>query len=534
MQKFSKNLLLTLLVALVPFSISPWFESSRAFSSAPLSAAITQVGNGASTDSMDIPIWFNVSGGSSNTFNDCKSYFESSPDLRINIFANGEKYPFSGPISTWLPFISTTSVNPTTLSCFIDPAPFGFNPVWPFTNSSVSLEVSIVSGLSTLSTKTLTLYDSISAEPKIQIDTPSRGSNVSGDFDITFEAINPSSIYKLISTSFYRYPGLVSPCVGVSGRQLGPIGKTVERVSSQGGYFVTLLNDHDIHIKSLEKGNFTYCLFQTYQSNLHSDSTDTNITSINLNIDSPTPILSLDYKDPLFKSLDIPPYSISLSCPASITYSQPTYKCTVTATPSKTINLPFLNPSTNVTVTGVVPVELCIAKMYPLDGFCNYGPLDVSLDVPLGTSVPVNIKNFTGSSGYTSVDILSNPNAVGEKYYAWGSKNSAPKTSVKKPTSTVNIMNRLNAAGSLRWAADISTIPSRMTSYGFIGDYLTSGCGVWEFSSYANVLKASKDGIFPENPIIIGSDSKTKHGLAILSSRSTSTCALVVRKVAGF
>jgi len=497
----------------------------------PINASITQLGNGTSTTSMDVPVYFDVSGGTSSTYADCKSFFETKPDLDILLEANGGTVLFNGPISTWLPFITTTSVSPASLSCYIDPAPFGFNPVWPFASSSVLLNVKIYSGQNSLTEKSIPLYDSIAAQPKIQIDSPARGSSVNGDFDITFTAFNPSSNYTLISTSLARYGGLVSPCPKDGGFDLREVGQTSERLYSTTGYFATLINDHVVHISSLNSGNVTYCVFQTYKFGSETFSTDP--VGINVNMVSPISNLSLDYHDLFFKPLNILPYTVSLSCPSTITYKQPTFQCVIKAAANTSITLGYLSNSTHLNVTGDVKVELCVAKQYPVDGFCNYGPLDVFVTIPLGKSVPVQVKNYSGSTGYTSVDISADPNAVGKKFYGWGSKTISP-TNSKSTSTNVNILNRLNAAGSLKWTRDIASVPIGLSRYGFIGDYLTSQCGVWEFSNYSNLLKATQDGIFPESPIIVGTDSKTKHGIAILSPHSTTPCALVVRRVSGF
>jgi hypothetical protein len=456
----------------------------------PLAVEIISLGSG--TSILDVAtVTFRVAGGTSTSYQTCASYLEAVPDIKIGFSVDGKAGIQNDPVYVFNP--QTLELKPTYMICSIGIAPLNyFGYQWKFPTSSVTLSATIYNSNLILATKSIIMVDRNSVLPLVNITSPLRGSDTSGDITMTLSHDNSDT---WIPTK--TYVGAIlngnGNCFSYhldTASALGPIGSTIWVQATFAAWslrvLVTNTSLNSIRYRFLQKGVYTLCVTEDYVYSNDKSRTARADKSVIINVTEPVKTLAFDHRDPFLEGVEQFENLVktTLSCPANISSASSTFQCTLLAngilSSGARSNL-YLTSATTLEVTGYMNYTVCVLKSsLQHGGYCSndshlipdYFSDIYPVSVTLGEKKKIEVKNYLKTTGYTAVQIeISDPQlgAADAQTYSYQASNYQANQQ-KRASAPPSSASRKQIAASIRGAmlTKCQVLPSGFARYSII------------------------------------------------------------------
>lgn len=467
-----------------------------------LTIHLLKLGNGTATSSSSLLVDVEVSGGTSTNFSTCTSYFDSTSDVKISFSADGKQGSQSDPINAFS--TSTLNISPTNLTCEFRVAPlnyFGYS--WNFPSNAIPLQVTISSGTSILDQQTISMQNVASQQPILTITSPLRGSSVPGDFTVTTNIEN-SAQWKVSRTMAGAYLGAVPNCGYPVGnyeiKSLNSPNATTAMdglSSSRKKVNIAQQSVTSFHYQFFQAGQYTICIWQTYNSVLDPTVSSTGtlsswtIASVVVSVVAAVSNLTYSWDDPIFRMMYHNPYNFKFTCP-NIKSSDATYTCSIQAQKnlsSSDLADMGISQSTSVKVTGRFSMYVCVINsdygaLWPCmgpddvpDKFVSAFKINVGFDAP----TLFKVKNYLNITGSTGVAIDGNgQQGDPASEYGWQMKNyQANKQKAANAPPSASVLSSFAKAIRKGMSAKCQKLPSGFSKFPIVySKRITSNDGV--------------------------------------------------------
>lgn len=392
-------------------------------SEAPLSIRIGKVGNGDTTLSRLMTFELTVSGGNSEKFNTCLSFFRNSAVKLRLILKNTPNVEIG---LGYLREVRDVAIESNKLICEASDDPLSlFRSSWEFLTPKVPLELVIFDANTIFDRKVVSMIDETKDSPTISITSPTRASKVPGEFSLTFRSENTSS-WDVFGTYIVVHQGATDNCTAGTAylseiKQLNVMSLLSIEPSNRGNkYFVLQDSSSSLKFWFIEPGQYTICIIQRFSSKIEpriqSNNFQPSITSVLVSVASPFKLLSFDYKAPILREFSEGGGDLQgkLKCPKQIQRNARSYSCSLEVQSKIYLTGARFSEESQIVLTGEVEFDLCevskrnldVVRCDPYDNIAGYSRVRKAM-VKIGSTVDIQVKNYLSKTGYTGIIVDS-------------------------------------------------------------------------------------------------------------------------------
>lgn len=375
-----------------------------------------------------------ISGGNSSKATSCSSYLvQEGSKIQLGLSETGQipgSFFWSGTSGS---AAKTVSLDAKSLTC-----EFYTTPAWSLKSDARKWSVQIVllyDGRLEVS-QPVTLWNPNSSPPSITINSPTRGSKVTGELNLVFLS-DGKDIWSSRETFVYVVEGWDALCRGGGGATINSIGQSGSTsvvqnnsVSNQVWPLIrveaTRTSENSVAVNIQSSGKYTVCVGQSFGSKFDPNppepsSSEIQFANTGVAIDyiaAPRNI-NLDINDSRLKRLDSPIYyylNTKLTCPKSVKTDSKTITCTLTSNISPFSDYDVqkigFSSGTKLTLSANLNYAICVkaedwgrvACENKSDLIPAYYAHIKSVDINLGQSIKVSVPNFLSKTGFTSIE----------------------------------------------------------------------------------------------------------------------------------